>query len=719
MDETAAVPSRARALVELGFATAVAQAVLLREAMAALGGSELAWGAVLGVWLAAMGGGSAAGVRMPNARLARWAPLAVILLCGLGVVLLRAVPALAGLGVGENAATWRGAWAWVAAVLPAAAVGGWAFPNLVVGRDAGDGPGLAYALEGGGGLIGGVAFTFALAPFGSAAAVTVSAGLLAALTMAGVRRWWLAVGALAAGVALAKPAGDALAGAGWAWSGRIGGLGAWRETRQERLELSATAPVSLYADGRLVATFPDPYRAGPRAHLALLLHPRPRRVLAIGALLDGSLPAMLGHPLETLDLVEEDPAVVGTLRRWLGGPLARALADPRVRLHAGEPLRVLAGEARWDEILLLDPDPMTLRLNRTRTSEFFRACADHLATGGVLVVRVGVDDTYLGGVGGRLLAVLASSLKRAFPGVTGIPGEEVLLLATADPRAGVPGAAELTRRYRERMIRDPGFTPEMLGPLLDPGRAARLDAFIETARAAVNVAAHPRATLLAAALSEGRGNPPLLRAAAGLERRGPGWLVVAGALAVASLLLRAASGSALGWESGAVVGFVSMGLWLLLLSAWQGTVGAVYAQVGGLSAAFMGGVVAGAGLARRNVTTARALALVLLAGCLISITLASGLPLAWPRTTIVPLLVLAGGVAGAAFPAVAALLGRTDARRGAGSGFAADEVGAAFGALVLGLLVLPWVGMRWAALALAVLGAAAASGLALTARRGG
>ena len=44
------------ALVLLGSATAVAQVVLLREAMAALTGSELAWGAILGLWLVGRGG---------------------------------------------------------------------------------------------------------------------------------------------------------------------------------------------------------------------------------------------------------------------------------------------------------------------------------------------------------------------------------------------------------------------------------------------------------------------------------------------------------------------------------------------------------------------------------------------------------------------------------------------------------------------------------------
>ena len=40
----------------------------------------------------------------------------------------------------------------------------------------------------------------------------------------------------------------------------------------ERLELSDADPASLFADGRLVGTFPDPWITVPRAHLLMLLH---------------------------------------------------------------------------------------------------------------------------------------------------------------------------------------------------------------------------------------------------------------------------------------------------------------------------------------------------------------------------------------------------------------------------------------------------------------
>ncbi|MEW6337105.1 MAG: hypothetical protein AB1625_06850, partial [Acidobacteriota bacterium] len=61
MDSSRDARGPLRTLAAIGFTATVSQSVLLREAMSALGGSELAWGGVLSVWLAGVGLGSWAG----------------------------------------------------------------------------------------------------------------------------------------------------------------------------------------------------------------------------------------------------------------------------------------------------------------------------------------------------------------------------------------------------------------------------------------------------------------------------------------------------------------------------------------------------------------------------------------------------------------------------------------------------------------------------------
>ena len=701
-------------LVALGFATAVSQAVLLREAMAAVAGSELAWGAVLAVWLAGMAAGARIGASHGGARLGAAAPSLVLVAALGGAVLLRAAPVLAGVSPGEPLLAPAAAWLWIAAVLPAATAGGLGFP-LLAGAGYGNGSaGSAYALEGTGALAGGLVFSFALAPLGAAASLLLALAVTAAA--AGWRRGPAAALALAVLPAvLAFPARTWLESAGWRWSRHDAPLADWRETRQQRLELGGGEPATLFADGRLLASYPEPYLTGPRAHLLMLLHPDPRRVLAVGALADGSVTAILRHPVERLDLVEDDPALLRLVPRWFGPEVAAALQDPRVHAHRTDPVRVVSGGGPWDLVLLLDGDPTTLRQHRTRSRDFLAACRRHMAPGGVLALATGVGDTYLEGAGGRLLAVEAATLGAAFPRIAALPGERVTLVAGLPPFGLATDPETLAGRWRELSIADPVMSPDLVRVLADPERAAALDAALSETAAPVSTVRRPVAVLAAAAAIEGRGRPGLA-VLLGRLLRAPPWLPVAAALAAAaSPAVLSRTGVRMGNAVAATVGFTSMAWWLLLLATWQATVGSVYAEIGALTAAFMAGLVGGATLARRRHDAVRDLPVLLGLGVLLSLLVAAGTPLTFPRLTVPALLVAGGLLTGAAFPGAAALCG-SDIRRGAGRAFAADEAGAACAALAVGLLVLPWAGLAATALATAVLGAGAAAALLLRRR---
>jgi len=296
---------------------------------------------------------------------------------------------------------------------------------------------------------GGLAFTFLLAPWGSAATVVLTLGLTLAASPA-LRRPVMALTVLGASVALVGPAGGALAELSWEWSRRPGSLEAWKETRAQRLEMAGGEPKTLYADGRLLAVWPDPWSTAPRAHLLMLLHPAPRRVLLVGGFADGTVATVADHVLRLpggrLDVVPTDPGMVEVLPRWYGEPFRGQVSRDGLVVHATDPLRVIQGGGPWDMIVLLDPDPSTLRQNRTRTLEFFRRCRERLDRGGLLVLRVGVPDTYLGGVAGRLLRVLAATLDRVFPRLEAIPGESVFLVAGGGETDPVPAAEVLEGR---------------------------------------------------------------------------------------------------------------------------------------------------------------------------------------------------------------------------------------------------------------------------------
>ena len=95
------------------------------------------------------------------------------------------------------------------------------------------------------------------------------------------------------------------------------------------------------------------------------------------------------------------------------------------------------------------------------------------------------------------------------------------------------------------------------------------------------------------------------------------------------------------------------------------------------------------------------------AGVVVSLVIATGFPLRAPGVLVPVFLALSGILTGAAFPGLGALAGGNSTRRGAGIAYSADELGAALAALIIGTAAIPWLGMTWSAVGLAVLGLAA------------
>ena len=87
--------------------------------------------------------------------------------------------------------------------------------------------------------------------------------------------------------------------------------------------------------------------------------------------------------------------------------------------------------------------------------------------------------------------------------------------------------------------------------------------------------------------------------------------------------------------------------------------------------------------------------------------MATGVTLHLPWLSVTLALLAAGLLTGGAFPGVAHLAAADQPRRAAGIAFAADEMGAAAAAVLVGLIALPSVGTTATTLGLAILQAAA------------
>ena len=167
-----------------------------------------------------------------------------------------------------------------------------------------------------------------------------------------------------------------------------------RTTPYQRIVVTQSrAGFQLFLNGNLQFSSADEYR-----YHEALVHPvlvaagerAPRRVLILGGGDGLALREVLAHPVESVTLVDLDPAITYLGRQF--EPLValnrRAFFDPRVQVVNQDAMVWLDGAPEGFDAAIVDfPDPNTFALGKLYTRSFFRLLARHLAKGAAIGVQ--------------------------------------------------------------------------------------------------------------------------------------------------------------------------------------------------------------------------------------------------------------------------------------------------------------------------------------------
>lgn len=738
-------PGLIPAFAAAGFAATAAQVLLLRELLVSAAGDEAALGTGLAAWLAGIALGAA--VRRRGSAGSFLSPAALLSLLagagGAGVVLLRLLRVAAAPPAGELPGIGLVLFLASTSLFPAGALVGASFAAL--GTHAatllppGDALARLYVAEAIGSLAAGAGASLLVGTLLPPLAASLLAGLAAALLLLAsslpAKRPALAAAALLALVtAVSRPLDDATERFRFAALSPAAPLAAVRDTPHAHLALGGD-PRELWENGAFSATFPDPYANETLAHLAASLARTPRRILALGTVERGVLRFLLRHSPERVDLVVSDPPAFSFVRDQLPREDRRALLDPRVHVVADDPRRFLSRtRGEWDLILLFVPDPVTLGRARLLTAESFRAAAVRLAPGGALVASLRTAAASLTGSTAALGGSVFGALRSTFSVVRATPGPDTLLVAGFDEAAVTLDPAVVAARFRERRVASDSFVPELLPLLLAAENVARVEAALAEASRRVPPSRDDRPVSLLFALARRQQESPSLAGRPfGVLGRLPAPLLTAlvllpsVAFAARALVAPPPPGRAV-LHAAAATGAGGMTLSFLLLLSFQTREGALYGALGALTAAFLLGLAGGAaGSHRLGASRAASPRTLLVATLLASAATFAGTALLLPvlaRLSAFPpavafgahagLLLLAGGATGTLFPvAVRSLLASGESAGATAALFAtADHLGAAFAALLAGVVLVPALGMRGTGLLAAALVLLAAAAVA-------
>ena len=142
----------------------------------------------------------------------------------------------------------------------------------------------------------------------------------------------------------------------------------------------------LALDGRMRLTERDEFIYHEMlVHVPMAVHPKPEKVLVIGAGDGGALRELSKYEdIKEMDLVEIDQMVVDVCREYLPGT-ASGLEDPRLKITYQNGLKAIRGmEGEYDVILIDSTDPFGPG-EGLFTKEFYGSCYNALREGGIMV----------------------------------------------------------------------------------------------------------------------------------------------------------------------------------------------------------------------------------------------------------------------------------------------------------------------------------------------
>ena len=460
--------------------------------------------------------------------------------------------------------------------------------------------------------------------------------------------------------------------------------------------------------GSVSEALPDLESAGRTAAICLCQAPAAKRILVIGSGLALCRRLLQLEHIEDVTWAHCDNEYPAKVEKF--APAKFRITDERFHRLPVDVRSLSAEKQQYYDIVIINlPDATSSVLNRYYTHQFYQQIKKSLAPDGVLSVRISGGENIMGTELISLGASTKLTLKKAFSQFVIVPGEQTWFLAsdskslTADPGtlmdrfAGIKGAPDI-------------FPPQGLLSVYLPDRAAKaLDAYASADLPEIlliNRDAKPLASLYALLLSAKQSGAPVTRLIKYLAVAGI-WpfiipLALFAVLRVVYVLRTRRQLLPSGFNSTFLVfsaGWVGIGLVIVLMYLYQTRFGSLYLHVGLISSIFMMGLTLGAALTRhllvrRKIPTAALLPVIVIAHTVV-LTVAAGWPLQdWTRATFAVIFVFSGLCTGAYFPLAAARLADSAVAPASAAGRLemADHIGAASGAFLTGLAIVPIVG---------------------------
>ena len=181
---------------------------------------------------------------------------------------------------------------------------------------------------------------------------------------------------------------------------------------------------SLFENGLHSFTTNDDLSAEESVHYALLAHPDPKSILLVGGGVGGGVDEILKYRDAEVDYIELDPKIIEISKKHLPKNAWKSLEDSRVKtFFADARFEINKSVYKYDVVIISLSDPHTALINRYYSQDFFREVYRILKDNGILSLSVSSSENYLSEENRDFLRSINSTLGSIFADVKSIPGD--------------------------------------------------------------------------------------------------------------------------------------------------------------------------------------------------------------------------------------------------------------------------------------------------------
>ncbi len=600
-------------LIAIGFASVIAQILVLRELVTAFNGNELIYGISLMIWLGATGLGSficGKAVKMIKdaSKALIYAQLFVSILVPAEIYFARISKVLFNIPAGSIPDLNSIFIISFLSMAPACLLFGSLF---TLGSSALLNIGSMYIAESLGAAAGGAVFSFLLIYLFDPFQIVGIVGAVLALssiyiyknfikpnTRPKTYRMFIFSLVLAANLILIHPYGAKLD--LYSAKAQFAGLNLIKSVDSIYGRISVIENKETYSyfeGGNLIFSTASVPENEEIAHLSFLEAKDPRDILIVGGG-PALIPEITKHRIRKLDYVEFDPK----LARLSGSKYPVIVTDGRYFIKNTK--------ERYDLILINLGDPVNAAACRFYTLEFMEQCRKKLSATGVLALRLSGSADFMSKESRALNSSIFMTLNLVFPEVVVIPGSYIYYYATGAKNVLTDDAKTLVNRWQSQNIRTRYFNSLSIPHLVTQDRLNYVRSAVKHGEnISINTDFHPISYLYSILVwlsyFPGLMNMPIQKILNVKLINLILWLfALALTLRFAGYRIKAIKDNAIPAVV-AVIGFNAMALQLLTIYSFEAIYGYIYIKIGILIAVFMAGLAAGSYLANARLKQVR------------------------------------------------------------------------------------------------------------------